>query len=480
VLATRAGAAMPLSSKHCLLLLVLPSVSDGLLLNKPTKSSLASTLPWSGCGFVPGRNALPRRKVSTLATNERLQGPFAGPGAGLGLEDFVPFDFSFHDGYSPTACILDEMRFTADKFGKGKFSYNGAAHNVSIVRYDAHVPKEDREKMTHLVCFTFCRTVPDMGFFGLTNGRDCYCTPYFKQSAGDSSECDLPCDGALSAPIVCGGKSKSSVFEMHNCGDGAKNLAKAHGALTAVIPAFDELVNEVSTASSDLQNAAEKLQEVFGKVGDGAAGDLCQQAKVWAGLLEHGSAAGQELSEEAAAFEEAADPEKVQQMEKLTTKLSLHIEKMKNEEKTLVVLKKQSVAPFFTHKSADLYYPVMNYVDMKHRDVPSTCGGTLAAKPLVGDYDRCAAACENVVAGKSGTDGCIGFQWLHSGEGGACFLFSELKTVTYYTGCGEKGGETKCMAKMSRFQGTTLKPNPTGKCKSCLKEAKKADRCFEQ
>jgi len=89
---------------------------------------------------------------------------------------------------------------------------------------------------------------------------------------------------------------------------------------------------------------------------------------------------------------------------------------------------------------------------------------------------------------------------------GLCFLFSKLESAFYYTGCGDdedkkkkKGSaaflqhtvaaaandtasydasDTKCMVKFSRFEGTTLAPDPSGKCKNCLKKIKKADRCF--
>jgi hypothetical protein len=43
----------------------------------------------------------------------------------------------------------------------------------------------------------------------------------------------------------------------------------------------------------------------------------------------------------------------------------------------------------------------------------------------------------------------------------------------------DSAGDTKCMVKFSDFEGTTLKPNPSGKCDNCLREATKADRCFK-
>jgi len=40
-------------------------------------------------------------------------------------------------------------------------------------------------------------------------------------------------------------------------------------------------------------------------------------------------------------------------------------------------------------------------------------------------------------------------------------------------------GQVKCMAKLSKFEGTTLKPDPSGKCKQCLKKLVDAQRCYE-
>ena len=41
-----------------------------------------------------------------------------------------------------------------------------------------------------------------------------------------------------------------------------------------------------------------------------------------------------------------------------------------------------------------------------------------------------------------------------------------------------KTGEVRCLAKLSRFEGTTLKPDRSGKCKECLKKLVHADRCY--
>merc|ERR1719379_3166515 len=144
---------------------------------------------------------------------------------GAGIDKFTPFETVLKDGFLQTDCIKDYMYYRGDKFGDNKYDYKlGPVSNVSIVHYDAFVAKEDRETMTQKVCFEFCRTVPDMLFFGITNGRDCYCEPYYKPMESDSSECDAVCEGDTT--LMCGGKKKSSIFGMHFCDSTGEDLGK--------------------------------------------------------------------------------------------------------------------------------------------------------------------------------------------------------------------------------------------------------------
>merc|ERR1719235_2898685 len=41
-----------------------------------------------------------------------------------------------------------------------------------------------------------------------------------------------------------------------------------------------------------------------------------------------------------------------------------------------------------------------------------------------------------------------------------------------------KAPKVTCVAKLSEFDGTTLKPDKSGKCKQCLKGLVEADRCY--
>jgi uncharacterized protein YjbJ (UPF0337 family) len=228
------------------------------------------------------------------------------PGAGMKPDDLEPYDRIQKDGYMKVNCIKDAMFNAGDKFGPNKHDYKyGPTANVSIVHYTAHVPKEDREKMTPEVCFNFCRTIDDMGYFGILNGRDCYCEPYFKQMASDSSECDAVCEGDTTQ--MCGGKSKSNIWEMHMCNDGAQTLAEASFNAHQVKDALRDLVENSLKAAEGKQKLATKLQDAFGQAGDPAASNLMQKAKNAAGDLQHLAEDAEEAKEKLADMISDAD-----------------------------------------------------------------------------------------------------------------------------------------------------------------------------
>ncbi len=108
---------------------------------------------------------------------------------------------------------------------------------------------------------------------------------------------------------------------------------------------------------------------------------------------------------------------------------------------------------------------------------------------MVGDQDACAGACDAHI------HDCVGYQFFDLGKGvSTCTMLSNFKTGFYYTGCGDvkksflqTGADqklqtapftAKCYAKLSKYEGTSLKPNPNGKCEQCFKELTKADRCY--
>lgn len=424
----------------------------------------------------------------------------AKPGAGTNAANITPFETVLKDGYLKLDCVNDYMYTFGDKFGDNKFSYDqGKTSNTSIVRYSDFVPKQDRVPMTPAVCFSFCRTVPDMMFFGILNGRHCYCTPFFKAMAGDSGVCDLVCEG--DASNMCGSKTKSSIFSMHQC---QHNLAQeVASALTSVQDAISSLrallAADNDTASNVLQKYGEELRDMFGRVGDPAAAGLCQDMMLAAGQLKQVITSSAAITDQLAAMENAErrldlDPpisyedtakaeELVESMKKLTRQANKSTEALTNQHKFEHHFRQDGrVDTSAFHGVAyarSQYYSIMYFLDLGFPDVPTTCGGDLLGTPVLADEDGCATLCDERV------HDCMGYQMMASAPDqlGFCFLFSKLKTAQYYVGCNGSNSQNctrdfMCMVKFFKVS-STLKPDPSGKCKQCLQAATKADRCFE-
>jgi len=418
------------------------------------------------------------------------------PGAGMNPDEIEPFTTVLKDGYMLTDCVKDAMYEHGDKHGNNAASYKmGSVAGVSIVHYSEIVDKIDQEEMSHQVCFEFCRTVPDMTFFGINNGNDCYCTPYYKPMAGSSDECDVPCPGEPYQ--MCGGKSKSSVFSMHMCADTANDLETALGTAGELLTSLDDLTANMKEIAEVGQADANLFQDSFGAVGDPAVSDLMQAAKVWAGDLLHAAEGGVDLSDKLKSTKDEGDALKGNDF--------TDYEKSKEAEDVIKVLQRSTSTGEtsleeltemleLAHPSAEegeyaaaQYYPVMYFVDRQFEPVPQTCGGQTIAKPIFGkSKDECATACD-ALAGE-----CVAFSFFEK-DSSVCFLFDKLTSVQYYTGCvaddvflqtsqkirKEAPYTATCVAKLSSFEGTTLKPDRSGKCDACLKEVTKANRCFK-
>jgi len=464
------------------------------------------------------------------------------PGAGVDPASITPYSTVLKDGYMYVSCVKDMLYASGDKFGDNKYSYNlGDVANVSIVHYSAFVPKEDRELMTHDVCFKFCRTIPHMGFFGIFNGRDCYCTPYYKQVAGDSSQCTAVCEGSTGS--FCGGTEKSSIFEMHMCSDTAMELSNATDKASSTAASAEDVGLKLKSLSATMQSEADAAQKAFGRVGDPVASDLMQVTKAWAGKLEHAAedalAAGKQLGTVIGKADKLSGAEfskssEVTLADELVVDMGAGVSAtQKKVEVASELLGLATRGNGTTGRKAE-YYPLMYFVNKSFVDVPTTCGGEWDKQTIFGSTAECAHACDMQTVKPE----CVGFSFY---EGGLCLLFTKFTSVTYYTKCdapkaplppptapvskpvkvksptppplaqpvllsqpipepgmvpepgmapvpepgmGVKAastptGATQCFAKLEDFEGTSLSPDPSGKCELCLTKATKADRCFK-
>jgi len=309
---------------------------------------------------------------------------------GAGIDKFTPYKTVEKDGYLEAACVKDYMYEFGDKFGDNRHSYKLEKRaGVSIVHYADHVAKTDRAPMTQKVCFEFCRTVPDMGFFGIVNGRDCYCAPYYKPMESDSSNCDAVCEGDNT--LMCGGKSKSTVFSMHMCADTAADLTGATGNADKAKTAMDAEVTTAKGLSDDMQKSATKLQGSFGQVGDSASTGLFQSAKVFSGDLLHKAEDAEKvatklgaLSADGKAITTFTDPKDVVKADAVVADVEKTLKEGEEVSADLDKLTKLASPPTGAAGAAKQYYPLMYFVDKEHKDTPQTCGGDAVAKPIVG------------------------------------------------------------------------------------------------
>lgn len=422
------------------------------------------------------------------------------PGAGMDPKSLKPYDKVLKDGYMLVACVKDSMYEHGDKFGNNKFSYKmGPIANSSIVHYNDHVAKEDREQMTHQVCFEFCRGLPDMGYFGISNGRDCYCTTFYKPMASDSSECDSVCEGDNT--LMCGGAKKNSIFGMHLCADTKDDIATAAEAGKEVSKKLAKLTKKSITIADDSEALANDLQKKFGKNGDPVASGLMQDAKVWCGKVrdqaKDSEEAGKKVDKAVKAIEgmkgkDFTDYDNAKKAEDGLRDAAASTEAAEESLEKMEGVFEQAHPEGKDKRlkdSAKQYNPIMYFVNKDHVDVPQTCGGEQAAKPILdSNMDHCAFSCDSL-PGK-----CVGFGLFARGVKSVCILYSKFESVTYYTGCDAgppkksaskfvqtEGSEVvKCMAKLQNFEGLNLTPKGNGKCKICLKEATKANRCYNK
>jgi hypothetical protein len=368
---------------------------------------------------------------------------------GAGIAPFEPFDTVLKDGFMQVDCIKDYMYYRGDKFGDNKHDYKlGPISNVSIVHYDAFVAREDRQEMTQAVCFEFCRTVPNMGFFGIVNGRGCYCTPYFKPMASDSSQCDSVCEGETTS--FCGGKSKSSIFSMHMCDSTQDDLGISANKASSLQADMDAKVKVAEGLSATMQSMGAQLQTSFGAVGDSEASGLMQETKQYAGTLEHAAEDAKAVADklgslvtESSSITAFTDPAAVTKAERLMedideTVAEGEVAADKLEKVTSLASPEATVA-----KADEQYYPVMYFVDKEFENNPTTCSGAKVGEPIVSKSpDGCATACDAAI------HSCVGFQYFKDGDDELCFLFSKFETGFHYTGCGDKKSFLQGVAKV--------------------------------
>jgi len=331
--------------------------------------------------------------------------------------------------------------------GSGKFDYDiGRAANTSVVLYTEIVERDSQVSMTPSVCFNFCRSIPDMNFFGLTEGRTCYCEHYYINAPG-SGACDLPCDGDTGS--ICGGADKSTLYQMHVCEGGLQADA---AKLVETCDEAKETVVESNDAAREVFEAMQASGEALEAFAEGSASYLSQAAKVAAGPIKRSS-------EELDALEGTYDEGKAAAPDFSVTEMSFDERKeveefmglmddfIEDSELALAAAKELTEAANPSTDDStdgDAFVNVMRQMggDDDSKVVQAVCGGKVTGAPKVGlSYHQCATACDKE-APKSSDDYCWAFQYFQfPDDEPLCFLFSEINELSSYT-CeyeGEKG-----------------------------------------
>merc|ERR1719301_166001 len=252
------------------------------------KSTLAAKL-WKNSSLLQvGTSSFRGRKAPEHPGRESFSVP--GSGATQVLKDEgrsttgsvageEPYVTVLKDGYFEVGCYFDRMLTHGDKFGNDADKYKMDHSGVSVALYDELILDENKEAMTPTVCFEFCRSLPDMVYFGIANGGQCYCAPYYYPKPGDESKCDSTCPGDNT--VVCGNmKGKSSIFEMHLCDDVAEDLATAMGGAKDALDYYMETALFAKELGEKMAASGKALQTVGGLSGAPGAGDNGQKAQV--------------------------------------------------------------------------------------------------------------------------------------------------------------------------------------------------------
>jgi len=287
----------------------IPAQVKAAVAQSHTQQGIVTSVPmleFGGCGKKVAASklglkisAFPPSLLATSITVAQAPVRQALPGAGAGqvvadngrdnvgsVNGQEPFLRVLRDGYFEVGCYHDSMAETGDKYGDNKDKYGSVAKyaNVSIANYNDLVLEMEHKEMTPRICFEFCRTLPSMGFFGIRNGNECYCEPYFSPRAVDDSRCDVGCQG--NPTIMCGNaKGKSTIWEMHLCADTAEDLAVQSNAAEEALTYYYEISGLAYMMGTHITGAGQALETLAGLSGSPNMAELGKEAKVTAGDL---------------------------------------------------------------------------------------------------------------------------------------------------------------------------------------------------
>jgi hypothetical protein len=295
-----------------------------------------------------------------------------------------------------------------------------------------------------------------MNYFGLQNGRGCYCTPYYKQEVGAGSEnCDAPCDG--NPATMCGGKTKSDIYQMHWCGDVSENLVTAIDLVEGKRMDLDEQNTALEGCAGDVQKAGDDLQAQAAKNGDKFLGGHAQRAKVAAGVYTKltrsadkvfGSANEAEMVAKGLQAQDSSSPDVAKAAESAIDELDMQQVSVEDtlDEVSLRLGECMASGKSTGEKLKAEYFNVAKWTAKGFEEHSTSCAGAPIGAPSSRTAAECADLCDATVSPMK----CVGFQSYKS----TCVLFSGITEVSYYDekDCANAEG-AMCYLKMSESVG---------------------------
>jgi len=383
------------------------------------------------------------------------------------------------------------MHDFGDMYGDNKDQYREGNLNVSIVKYDEVVLREKHVPMTPKKCYEFCRTVPDMIYFGVKAGRDCYCMPFYHPGASGTDHCDMPCEGDPTQ--MCGGLEKSSMFEMHMCADTAGDLLYMSVKAEVELVYFYDTAFMTDKLAHWLQDGARLIKKIAGSVGDMGATALGQEALLEAaslfdpttgwGVCRPNYRMLLKIYDESkplydADFTFAKNLQKAEDNMYMMDNLRKKLRQCSVDAEVPIL----AVYPFYYGFMASLdekelqertdkyvsgvvgFYPATYMMNPLAPIEMSSCKGILLGRPKPIPFSSCAEACDQLTSPVR----CAGFQYFQFMDGTTqmpiCFLFEKLEEVRTYR-CKElRGGlvldqeNANVTTAKQNFRGTVAAP----------------------
>mmetsp|Transcript_10437 Transcript_10437/g.23678 ORF Transcript_10437/g.23678 Transcript_10437/m.23678 type:complete len:485 (+) Transcript_10437:53-1507(+) len=336
------------------------------------------------------------------------------------------------DGFSRVACEVDGSPESQRVYFKDEACGDPAVKTCRLTE----LPMEPR------LCFDFCRQYEKAKFFGL-QGTKCYCTGYYhSKSVGGQGECDFACDGKKEE--MCGGREKTSLFEMHLCADSAEEADMAMQLGTQAAESAKALVEAGQMLEEQLRGLAMawkldscaiepygvrlcSLTALWNEMAD-AVNSATVPVKKAAITLDNSSSALTDAVSAAGVDPQAAE---LSAMELATADVREATIRAKGAVAAASLTMSKVNGPLPGMSGQDAAYAVFSPLADVAQGWHALCGlqplpGQFYAASVNGSQAACSAKCLSL---SSGTQACVGFNYVERGGMSTCQLLTAAGLV---------------------------------------------------